>query len=145
LRSAQILVNGKRRRTLRGRSLRVPVTLRDLPAGTFSVRIVARTRAGRTIVRTRRYRGCTRACRSRRQVAIRLPSRLRGRVRHVAVHVDGRRVRSLEGTRSRVVVTLRGRRRGRYAVRLVVRTAGGGTTVIRRAYRTCTPKPRRSR
>lgn len=60
LRSARILVNGRLARTLRGRDLRVPVTLRRLPRGAVRVKIVARRRNGRTLTRTRRYAACER-------------------------------------------------------------------------------------
>lgn len=59
LRSAQIFVNGRRVRSLRGRSLRVPVTLRRLPRGRVTVKIVARTRAGKRLKSSRRYDSCT--------------------------------------------------------------------------------------
>jgi beta-glucosidase len=60
LRSATIYVNGHRVRVLTGRRLRSRVDLRGLPRGRFTVRIVARTRAGRKVVSSRRYRTCTR-------------------------------------------------------------------------------------
>lgn len=58
LRSARVFVNGKRVRTLRGKSLRAAVNLRGLPKGTVRVRIVARTTRGRTVTATRTYRTC---------------------------------------------------------------------------------------
>ena len=59
LRSAQVFVNGKRVRVLRGRKrLRARVNLRGLPKGVARVVIVARTTKGRTLVQTRRYRTC---------------------------------------------------------------------------------------
>ena len=56
---ARVLVNGRQVRTLRGRRLRARVNLRGLPRGLFRVTVVARTRRGRTIRQTRRYRTCT--------------------------------------------------------------------------------------
>jgi hypothetical protein len=38
--------------------LRSRVDLRGLPRGRFTVRIVGRTKAGRTVVRSRAYRTC---------------------------------------------------------------------------------------
>ena len=59
LRSAQVFVNARRVRVLRGRErLRAPVDLRGLPRGFARVVIVARTTKGRTLVQTRRYRTC---------------------------------------------------------------------------------------
>jgi beta-glucosidase len=59
LRSATIYVNGHRVRVVTGRRLRAQVDLRGLPRGRFTVRIVARTLAGRNVVSSRRYRTCT--------------------------------------------------------------------------------------
>ena len=67
VRVLRVYVNGKRRATRRGRRVRVPVDLRGLPRGTVRVKVVARTRAGRRLVDTRRYRTCVpRKKRSRR-------------------------------------------------------------------------------
>jgi alpha-D-xyloside xylohydrolase len=56
--AARVYVNARRVRTLRGRRLRAFVDLRGLPRGRFTVRVVGRTRLGRTVVRQRRYRTC---------------------------------------------------------------------------------------
>ena len=59
LRSAQVFVNGRRVRVLRGQKrLRAPIVLRGLPKGVARVVIVGRTTKGRTVVQTRRYRTC---------------------------------------------------------------------------------------
>jgi beta-glucosidase len=58
LRSARVYVNGRRVRVLGGRRLHARVDLRGLPRGRFTVRIVARTKGGRTITSRRRYRTC---------------------------------------------------------------------------------------
>lgn len=59
LTAARVYVNGRRVRVLSGRRLHALVSLRGLPRGRFTVRIVARTRAGRTVASSRRYRTCT--------------------------------------------------------------------------------------
>lgn len=60
LRSARVLVSGRRVRVMRrGGRLRARVDLRGRPQGRVRVKIVARTRSGRTVKRTRRYRTCT--------------------------------------------------------------------------------------
>lgn len=59
LASATVFVNGKRSRVVRGRRLTSRVRLTGLPKGRFTVRVRARTRAGRTVVSTRKYRTCT--------------------------------------------------------------------------------------
>ena len=56
--SARVYVNGHRVRVLRGRRLRAVVDLRGLPKGRATVRVVARTRKGRRVTETRRYRTC---------------------------------------------------------------------------------------
>ncbi|HEY3188360.1 MAG TPA: sialidase family protein [Solirubrobacteraceae bacterium] len=57
--------NGKRLRTLRGRRLTLPVDLRGLPKGSFTVRIEAVTASGKRVVDLRRYRTCTRKPKAR--------------------------------------------------------------------------------
>jgi dienelactone hydrolase len=58
--SARVYVDGRRVRTLRGRRLRARIDLRGLPRRTATVSVVARTRAGRVVRETRRYRTCVR-------------------------------------------------------------------------------------
>ena len=58
LRSATVYVAGRKVRTLRGRRLRARVNLEGLPRGTFRVRIVGRTKAGRKVTSVRTYRTC---------------------------------------------------------------------------------------
>jgi hypothetical protein len=62
LRSALVLVNGKKVRVVRGRALRKPIRVRKLAPGRRSVvRVVARTTTGRKVTRTWRLRVCARA------------------------------------------------------------------------------------
>jgi PKD repeat protein len=56
--SARVLVNGKRVKTLRGKRLKAPVNLTGLPKGRFKVKVIGRTRNGRTVSEQRRYRTC---------------------------------------------------------------------------------------
>lgn len=58
LRSADVLLQGRRVARVRGRSLRARIDLRGLPKGTFTVRVVARTPTGGTLEQTRHYRTC---------------------------------------------------------------------------------------
>jgi hypothetical protein len=60
-----VYVNGKRVRVVSGRRLRAPVNLRGLPRGTVRVKIVGRTRSGRTVASTRTYHTCTAKRRSK--------------------------------------------------------------------------------
>ncbi len=56
---AEVRVNGKRVRVVRGSRLRAPVNLQGLPKGRFRVEIRVRTASGKTVRGTRRYRTCT--------------------------------------------------------------------------------------
>ena len=55
---AQIKLNGRQIRNLTGRALGLPVDLRGLPKGRFTVEIVTTDRAGRKLVGKRTYRTC---------------------------------------------------------------------------------------
>jgi alpha-D-xyloside xylohydrolase len=77
-------------------------------------------------------------CRSRRRFTIRIVRPRRDRIASARVYVNGRRVRTRRvGGRVRARVDLRGLPRGRFTVRIVVRTARGRTYVAKRRYRTC--------
>jgi hypothetical protein len=67
LRSARVMVNGRRVKVLRDKRLTAPVDLRGLPKGRFRIQVVATTRSGRTLTSTRRYRTCAKKQRSRRR------------------------------------------------------------------------------
>src|SRR5262249_5483440 len=59
LRSATILLNGKRTLVVRGKALRKPVVLRGLRDKTARVQVVVRTRAGKTVRRrAKTYKLC---------------------------------------------------------------------------------------
>jgi ABC-2 type transport system ATP-binding protein len=58
VRSAQVAVNGKRVKVLRGKRLRAPVDLRGLPKGTVRVTVTVRTARGRTLRSARTYHTC---------------------------------------------------------------------------------------
>jgi dienelactone hydrolase len=58
LRSAIVTVNGKRVKTVRGKRLTAPVSLKGLPKGTFRVTVTAKTKRGKTLRSARTYRTC---------------------------------------------------------------------------------------
>jgi len=58
LRSAQVFVNGKRVKVLKGKRLTATVKLVGLPKGTYKVKIRVVTRSGRIATSTRTYRTC---------------------------------------------------------------------------------------
>ena len=58
LTSAEVKVNGKRVKVVRGKRLTAPIDLRTLPKGRFTVQIIATTSDGRKIKGTRKYRTC---------------------------------------------------------------------------------------
>jgi len=78
-------------------------------------------------------------CRSRRDFTIRLRKPRSGRITSARVYVDGRRVKVVRGRRLRTRIDLRGLPKGRYTVRVVVRTSTGRTITRTRRYRTCVP------
>jgi sulfoquinovosidase len=81
-----------------------------------------------------------RTCRSRRRFVIRIvrPRRRGERIASARVYVNGRRARTRKVRgRFRARVDLRGLPRGRFTVRIVVRTTRGRTYVAKRRYRTC--------
>ena len=79
-----------------------------------------------------------RACLSRRRFTIRLREPNGLRIRSARVTVAGKRVAARRRNgRWTVTVDLRGLPRGRYAVRIVVRTESGKTLTGTRRYRTC--------
>lgn len=57
---AEVKVNGKRVKIVKGRRLTAPVDLRSLPKGRFKVTIVVRLADGRRVQGTRTYRTCAR-------------------------------------------------------------------------------------
>ncbi|MTD45337.1 hypothetical protein GKE82_13840 [Conexibacter sp. W3-3-2] len=79
-------------------------------------------------------------CRSRRSFDIRLRRGVRARV--AQVFVNGKLVRTVRNTRT-ARIRLTGLPKGRYTVRVVVRTTGGRRIVETRRYRTCVPSGRR--
>ena len=56
--SATVRVNGKKVKVVRGKRLTAPVVLTGLPKGKVIVKIVSRTKSGRKVTDTRRYRTC---------------------------------------------------------------------------------------
>lgn len=56
--SAEVFVNGKKVKVVKGSRLTAPVNLRGLPAGTFKVKITVTTDDGRTISAQRKYKTC---------------------------------------------------------------------------------------
>jgi hypothetical protein len=55
---AQVKLNGKQVRNLTGRALGLPIDLRGLPKGRFTVEIVTTDVAGKKLVGKRTYRTC---------------------------------------------------------------------------------------
>jgi hypothetical protein len=86
-----------------------------------------------------------RRCVSRRRFRIRLRIPRGARVASATVFVNRRSVRVVRGRRLTAPVDLRGLPRGRFTVRIVLRTAAGQQIAGSRRYRTCTPKRRARR
>lgn len=64
LRSATVYVNGRKVKRLKGAKVTAPFVLTHLPAGSFTVRVVAVTTKGRRLATTKRYGGCAKRRRS---------------------------------------------------------------------------------
>jgi hypothetical protein len=85
-----------------------------------------------------------RACLSRRRFSIRIREPRGVDIRSATVTVAGKRIKArLRNGRWTATVDLRGLRKGRYAVRIVVRTVSGKTLTGKRRYGTCGGKRRR--
>jgi hypothetical protein len=84
-----------------------------------------------------------RRCVSRRRFAIRLRQPRGVRIRSAVVTVSGRRTTARrQGGRFVATVDLRGLRRGRFTVQIVITTTSGKTISGSRRYRTCAPRRR---
>ena len=81
-------------------------------------------------------------CTSRRAITYRLPLRKRERIRRVRATVNGKRVKVRRVGRRGVRVSLRGRPKGRYRIRVTAKTSRKRTIKLDRRARTCTPKPK---
>ena len=81
----------------------------------------------------------TRRCTSRRAITYRLPLRRGERIRRVRVTVNGKRVKVRRAGRRGVRVSLRGRPKGRYRIRVIARTTKKRTIRLDRRARTCKP------
>ena len=56
--SAVVLVNNKRVKSLTGKKVTAPVDLRGLPKGQFTVKITVTTTGGKTLTQSRKYKTC---------------------------------------------------------------------------------------
>ncbi len=79
-------------------------------------------------------------CLSRRSFGIRLRAPKGDRLVEGRVFVNGKQVRVLRGKRLRAKVVLKGLPKGRYVVKITVRTRKGKRLSGSRRYRTCAPK-----
>jgi acyl-homoserine-lactone acylase len=79
-------------------------------------------------------------CTSRRTITYRLPLRRRERIRRVRATVNGRRVKIRRVGRRGVRVSLRGRPKARYRIRVTVKTSRKRTIKLDRRARTCAPR-----
>jgi hypothetical protein len=80
-----------------------------------------------------------RPCVSRRRLTIHLHPGAGQRLRSVTVAVNGKPVRILHGSRSRVPINLAGLPRGRFRVTVTAVTTTGQRLTVTRHYRTCRP------
>jgi Ca2+-binding RTX toxin-like protein len=86
-----------------------------------------------------------RRCASRRKFTVRVRSAIRGTVKRVTIFLNGRRVKSVSGSRVGLPIDLRGLPKGKVKVRLRVELTDGRVATDTRTYRTCATKKRRGR
>ena len=79
-------------------------------------------------------------CTSRRAITYRLPLRRGERLRRVRATVNGKRVKPRRAGRRGVRVSLRGRPKGRYRIRVTAKTSRDRTIKLDRRARTCAPR-----
>jgi hypothetical protein len=84
----------------------------------------------------------TRRCVSRRKFRIRLRTPHGTKITLVSVRVNNKRVKTLRGRRITSLVNLKGLPKGRFRVKITLRTADGRTISGTRRYHTCTKKIR---
>ncbi|HEX8121288.1 MAG TPA: hypothetical protein VF549_08490 [Solirubrobacteraceae bacterium] len=85
----------------------------------------------------------SRRCASRRKFTVRVRREIRGSVKRVTIFVNGRRVKSVTGSRIGLPIDLRGLPKGKVKVRLRVELVDGRVATDTRTYRTCATKKRR--
>jgi acyl-homoserine-lactone acylase len=83
-------------------------------------------------------------CTSRRAITYRLPLRRGERLRRVRATVNGKRVKVRRAGRRGVRVSLRGRPKGRYRIRVTAKTSRKRTIKLDRRARTCAPRTKAS-
>ena len=85
----------------------------------------------------------SRRCASRRKFTVRVRREIRGTVKRVTIFINGRRVKTVTGSRIGLPIDLRGLPKGRIRVRLRVELTDGRVATDTRRYRTCATKKRR--
>ncbi|HEV2814588.1 MAG TPA: hypothetical protein VGW10_15140 [Solirubrobacteraceae bacterium] len=85
----------------------------------------------------------SRRCVSRRKFTVRVRRAIRGTVRRVQIFINGRRAKTVTGSRIGLPIDLRGLPKGRIRVRLRVELTDGRVATDTRTYRTCATKKRR--
>jgi uncharacterized delta-60 repeat protein len=87
----------------------------------------------------------SRRCASRRKFTVRVRRQIRGTVKRVTIFLNGKRVKSVTGSRIGLPIDLRGLPKGKIKVRLRVELKDGRIATDTRTYRTCATKKRKGR
>ena len=129
LESAAVYVDGRlKRKELQGAAVTTPFVLANLPKTSFTVKIVAITTSGKTLIKREFFANCHKpapACVATRSLKVRVPQRgTASRIVKVEVYVNGRRKKVVRGARL-TTVTLHGLPHGRFTVKLFTRDARG--------------------
>jgi Ca2+-binding RTX toxin-like protein len=85
----------------------------------------------------------SRRCASRRKFTVRVRREIRGTVKRVTIFLNGRRAKSVTGSRIGLPIDLRGLPKGKVKVRLRVELTDGRVATDTRTYRTCATKKRK--
>ena len=85
----------------------------------------------------------SRRCASRRKFTVRVRREIRGTVKRLTIFLNGRRVKSVTGSRIGLPIDLRGLPKGKVKVRLRVELDDGRVATDTRTYRTCATKKRK--
>jgi hypothetical protein len=141
LRSATVYVNGRRVKQLKRGSVTKPFVLTQLPSSAFTVKVVAVTTKGATLVNTKQYSNCAKpspepACVGTTKLTVHVPQPAGTRVVLVQAYVNGHRKTVVHGRRI-TQLTLTRLPQARFTVKLVTRDARGRRSASSQSFQGC--------
>ena len=139
VRFAAIYLNGHLSKRVRGSAVTAPITLRNVPAGSFMLKVVATSTNGKTLTTRKFYANCQPPPQCAR-LAVAIPAPSHERITRVYAYVNGRKVLTARGPRITRVV-LKKLPRGSYTVKLVTLSSRGGRKTTTNTYVGCRLSP----